>query len=210
MIFMARTFDPMGNRVTSYVFFTLVDGPKCPNDLVKVFKTKHQTVSDHLYRLVSIGIVRRGRKEGKRQYYEIDWDRFSSTFLEEAARQAVAIGEWGTLKEIAGMLEKNRCAKEMAVSFIRSYFEFAFTDDGRFLPDVFFDLSDDTLLGLAAFFGDSLPDVYDEIRNIKAPGKDEAEFIGILKRWKEIVIPSCTTKEIALKEVVKSFKNRKV
>ena len=211
MIFMARTFDPMANKVTSKVFYSLIEGPKTPKELTKVFKTRHQTVSDHVYRLVKIGIVRKGRKEGKNQYYEIDWDAFASEFLDRSFSSKLEVST--ALKHIprknADILKRmkgNGILRDIATDYLKEYYEISSTDDGEFLPVNFLLSEHRTLHELAGYFCDSIPFIYERLSSSKAQTGETKALLQLLDEWKRSTIPSTTAEKTALEEAINRFR----
>lgn len=69
-------FDPLSNPGTSRLLFQLIMiGPMTPTQIAEKLGVKPPSVIDQLVRLRRIQLVKLGKKEGKQQWYQLDWRR---------------------------------------------------------------------------------------------------------------------------------------
>jgi hypothetical protein len=103
--------DPLASVGCSEVFFQLLLGRKTPKEISERLRTSPPTV-----------VVRLGRKEGKFQPYEVDWEGFAREVLRRAYTPGILErlepGRVGRLREILERLGK----EEAFLELLRSYF----------------------------------------------------------------------------------------
>lgn len=127
---MPKKADPLGNPGASKVFYALARGPRTPSAIAKELKMTHASASEHLRGLQKIGAVRPGPKEGRLQYYRVDWGRVAGLLFEFAAFSAFRwdlrlTGEVPTPKELDRMDEVASKLGQNGVflRLLRRYFE---------------------------------------------------------------------------------------
>ena len=106
------------SRETSRVFWALLrSDEKTPLDISLMLRISQSAVVKHLDKLRAVGLVKRGKKVGRYQPYEVDWDRACELLLREAPIFGPML-ESGTLKELADRLLSNEHFKKL----VREYF----------------------------------------------------------------------------------------
>ena len=70
---------------TLRVIETLLNGKTTPTTLAHEMKIRPPSAIDHLRRLQKFGLVKLGRKEGKKQHYDLDLQRLSDLFEDDIA-----------------------------------------------------------------------------------------------------------------------------
>lgn len=80
-------FDPLINLGTSKVFYELLSELKTTKEISEVLKIRPPSVTEHLRRLQEIGIIQLGKKKGKFQDYEINYQKFLILFIERAIQE---------------------------------------------------------------------------------------------------------------------------
>ncbi|RLF10468.1 MAG: hypothetical protein DRJ69_03090 [Thermoprotei archaeon] len=106
------------SRETSRVFWALLrSNEKTPLDISLMLRISQSAVVKHLDKLRAVGLVKRGKKVGRYQPYEVDWDRACELLLREAPIFGPML-ESGTLKELADRLLSNEHFKKL----VREYF----------------------------------------------------------------------------------------
>jgi DNA-binding HxlR family transcriptional regulator len=124
--------DPLRNVGTSRVLYALLEGPNTPTELSKSLRVAPPGVMQQLHRLERIGVVRRGEKRGKSQYYEVVEDGVVKLFLDalegwvqlwmEARRE---MGEKEPtpspreMAEVRNALAKNGCFRRLVRAYLR-------------------------------------------------------------------------------------------
>jgi len=73
---LAPAFDPLSNPGTSRLLFQLIMiGPMTPTQIAEKLGVKPPSVMNQLARLRRVHLVKLGRKEGKQQWYQLEWRR---------------------------------------------------------------------------------------------------------------------------------------
>jgi len=103
-------FNPLKNVRTSMTFLELLDKPRGVTEIALILKIKPSSVFEHLVRLRRINIVLIGKRRGKFQEYEIDWNRFCDLFLREAPRSTQR--KINMRRELNGNIAFNTLVKE--------------------------------------------------------------------------------------------------
>lgn len=108
----------LSNLGTSHTFYELVLGNSTITDIASALGIKPPSVVEQIIRLQNAGIVRPGKKLGKFQHYEVDWEKFAVIFLERAPR----ITRMKILMK--RQLRDNRYFHVLLTEYIRNYARF--------------------------------------------------------------------------------------
>jgi DNA-binding HxlR family transcriptional regulator len=124
--------DPLRNVGTSRVLYALLEGPNTPTELSKSLRVAPPGVMQQLHRLERIGVVRRGEKRGKSQYYEVVEDGVVGLFTDalkgwvrlwaEVSRelgQEEAPPDPREVEEAMGTLARNGCFRRLVFAYLR-------------------------------------------------------------------------------------------
>jgi len=117
---LVRLFDPLSNVGTSRVLFLLVLGVKTPKALAEKLGVRPPSIIDQLHRLKKVRLARLGKKVGKEQHYEIDWNRL----VDVSVHRSLHLPQ-PDIKEqdAAELLAKQFLGKEKFREFMKSYLE---------------------------------------------------------------------------------------
>lgn len=122
--------DVLSNSGTSRVFFCIAKGVTNPKGIADALQIKPPPVIQQLRRLQRIGIISLGKKVGKEQNYEIDWEQFLSVFLENAVceRQKphdvlIKPDEYAETDRVIKSLRNNRYFKQFVHFYLRNIAE---------------------------------------------------------------------------------------
>ena len=80
-------FDPISNDRTSQVFIQMLKGKENPKAIANALGIQSPSIIQHLWRLRKIELVQLGSKEGRRQNYEVDFDKFLTLFINRALQE---------------------------------------------------------------------------------------------------------------------------
>lgn len=167
--------DPLASVGCSEVFFQLLLGRKTPKEISERLRTSPPTVVEHLRRLQGLGVVRLGRKEGKFQPYEVDWEGFAREVLRRAYTPGILErlnpGKAGRLREILEGVGR----EEAFLELLRSYFSGLAREmeEGRYPRR--------TVWGAIYSLEESL----DEATRVRAGGR-AGRLIRLLGEWAEL------------------------
>jgi len=190
--------NPLRNVGTTRVFYELVAGPKTVTELSDCLKVAPPGVMQQLHRLERIGVVRRGEKRGKSQYYELVEEGVVKLFLDAleewvrlwmgARREMGEKEQTPTTRKIAEVkdaLAKNGCFRRLIFAYIRKK------------PHKKFSKALDDFASSIAWFSCRL--VKKKIRGTKA-----REFLTLMKKVEELSgdssIKTIDTLMVALEE----------
>ena len=71
------------------VLLELLEKPGYHEELAETLKIGLGTTSDRIANLFKVGLIKKGNKVGRKQYYEVDWENFFSLWKKEIKKQPV-------------------------------------------------------------------------------------------------------------------------
>lgn len=184
------------SRETSRVFWALLRfDKKTPLDISFMLRISQSAVVKHLDKLRAVGLVKRGKKVGRYQPYEIDWDRVCDLLLREAPVFGPML-ESGTLKGLADRLLSNEHFKRL----VREYFTAlarAIDEHGRLRvspPDLTIQGAIENFEGWLNVFASKLKE------NVREPKLKD--LVEALKEWRSYLPGFVNAEELAMREAL--------
>ena len=174
--------DPFSNLGTSKVFYELLSGPKSPKQIADSLGIKPPPVIEQLRRLQKIGVVQIGKKNGKFQNYEINFEKFLELFIDRALREKRTYPSNLHADEIKKIksLKSNEYFKKFIVNYLKNL------DSPMTIADA------------ANEFEDGLLHSGTLDRNRKFNDSEMQEFFNTMRLWRKIAKKKMTYAELAL------------
>ena len=198
--------DSLESEAASSVFFELVLGVDTPRQIADSLRETPPSVIEQLHQLQKAGFVRLGRKEGKFQHYEINWDRFMKECLDWAPHLTNAIviasterdeREYAKLEKLKKDLRKNKYFQTLFMNYFRRVAEM------RQRVDVYLiDTNFDTISAAIGVFEESLIRLFP---SLKKEGKGAAKFLSLIETWVNAVSRSLLFRQGPVEESFKEI-----